>query len=109
MTRLGWMLVLTVVIGATAFIAGPTIWPMGHDIPMPPANFLPAYIAFAALEALAFGFAAAFALLGWPAFRDLHLGAGWINKLLFVTLIWFMGNWCSTIICTCSSASICAG
>ena len=34
---------------------------------------------------LAFGFAAAFALLGWPAIRDLGLGAGWLSKLLFVT------------------------
>src|SRR5215831_11689724 len=76
MTRLGRMLVFTIVIGAAAFIAGPKIWPMGHDVPMPPANLLPAYIAFAAVEALAFGFAAAFAVLGWPAIRDLRLGAG---------------------------------
>lgn len=95
MSRLRWMLVLTVVIGAAAFITGPKIWPMAHDVPMPPANLLPAYIAFAALEALAFGFAAGFALLGWPAIRDLRLGAGWLNRLLFVTLIWFMGNWWS--------------
>jgi hypothetical protein len=93
MSRLRQMLVLTVVIGAAAFVTGPKIWPMGHDVPMPPANLLPAYIAFAAVEALAFGFAAAFAVLGWPAIRDLRLGAGWLNKLLFVTLIWFMGNW----------------
>ena len=92
-SKLRQMLVLTVVIGAAAFITGPKIWPMGHDVPTPPANLLPAYIAFAAVEALAFGFAAAFAMLGWPAIRDLHLGAGWLNKLLFVTLIWFMGNW----------------
>lgn len=93
MSRLRWMLVLTVAIGAAAFISGPRIWPMGRDVPMPPANLLPAYIAFAAVEALAFGFAAAFALLGWPTIRDLRLGAGSLNKLLFVTLIWFMGNW----------------
>ena len=93
MSRLRWMLVLTLVIGAVAFITGPKIWPMAYEVPMPPPNLLPAYIAFAAVEALAFGFAAAFALLGWPAIRDLRLGAGWLNRLLFVTLIWFMGNW----------------
>lgn len=87
------MLVLTIVIGAAAFVTGPKIWPMGPDVPMPPRSFLPAYIAFATIEALAFGFAAAFALLGWPAIRDLRLGTQWLNKLLFVTLIWFMGNW----------------
>jgi hypothetical protein len=84
---------LTVVIGSVAFVTGPKIWPMAHEVPMPPANLLPAYIVFAAVEALAFGFAIAFALLGWPAIRDLRLGAGWLNRLLFVTLIWFMGNW----------------
>lgn len=93
MDRLRRMLVLTVVIGAAAFITGRKIWPMGHDVPMPPANLLSTYIAFAAVEALAFGFAAAFALLGWPVIRDLPLGPRWFNKLLFVTLVWFMGNW----------------
>lgn len=93
MSRLGRMLALTVLIGATAFISGPKIWPIGHDVPTPPANLLPAYIAFSAVEALALGFAAAFALLGWSAIRDLCLGARWLNKLLFMTLIWFMGNW----------------
>jgi len=66
---------------------------MGHDVPTPPVNLLPAYVAFAAVEALAFGFAVAFAVFGWPAIRELRLGAGWLNGLLFVTLIWFMGNW----------------
>jgi hypothetical protein len=93
MNRLWLMSVATVVIGAAAFFAGPQIWPMGPDIPMPPANLFPAYLALSALEALAFGFAVAFAAFGWPAIRRLPLGAGWLNKLLFVTLFWFMGNW----------------
>jgi hypothetical protein len=66
---------------------------LGHDVPVPPPHLLPAYIGIAAVEALAFGFAVAFAIFGWPAIRDLHLGAPWLNKLLFVTLVWFMGDW----------------
>ncbi|HEV2424934.1 MAG TPA: hypothetical protein VGZ29_08910 [Terriglobia bacterium] len=93
MSKLWQMLVLTVVLGAAAFITGPKIWPMAPDVPTPPANLLPAYIVLAAVEALAFGFAVAFAIFGWPMMRDLRLGAGWLNKLLFGTLIWFMGNW----------------
>jgi len=93
MKRRWRMLVMTVVIGAAAFVTGPRIWPMGHDVPAPPANLLPAYVAFAAVEALAFGFAVAFAIFGWTAIRELRLGAGWLNRFLFVTLIWFMGNW----------------
>ena len=84
---------LTVVIGAAAFFTGPKIWPMGHEVPMPPPNLLPGYIAISAVEALAFGFAVAFAVFGWSAIRDLRLGARWLNRLLFVTLFWFMGNW----------------
>ena len=89
-----WQLfLLTVVVGLAAFLTGPKIWPMGQDVPMPPSNLLPGYIAVSAVEALAFGFAVAFAAFGWSAIRDLPLGSRWLNKLLFVTLCWFMGNW----------------
>ncbi len=93
MSKLWQMFLLTVVIGGAAFFAGPKIWPMGAGVPMPPANLLPAYIALAAIEALAFGFAVAFAAFGWPVVRDLRLGPRWLNKMLFVTLTWFLGNW----------------
>ena len=84
---------LTAAIGIAAFFIGPHLWPPGHDVPMPPRYLLPFYIAFSAIEALAFGFAVAFAIYGWPAIRDLRLGARWLNGLLFVTLIWLTGNW----------------
>lgn len=87
------ILLLTIAIGLVAFFTGPLIWPMGPDVPMPPANLLPGYIALSAIEALAFGFAVAFAAFGWPAIRDLNLGVPWLNKLLFITLCWFIGNW----------------
>ena len=93
MSRPRWMLIVTIVIGLTAFVIGPHIWPMASDVPLPPVNLLPGYIVLSATEALAFGFAAAFALFGWPAIRGLGLGAAWLNKWLFVTLCWFMGNW----------------
>ena len=93
MSKLWKMSLVTVVIGAGAFVAGPQIWPMGSDVPMPPANLLPAYIAISAIEALGFGFAVAFVLFGWPAIRELRLGAPWLNRMLFVTLCWFLGNW----------------
>jgi len=90
----GWgMLCVTVAVGLGAFLAGPKIWPMGPDVPTPPANLLPGYIVLSAIEALAFGFAVAFAVFGWPAIRRLELGAPWLNKWLFVTLFWFTGNW----------------
>jgi len=87
------MSLLTLIIGAAAFLAGPKLWPMSPSVPQPPANLLPFYIALAAIEALAFGFAVAFALFGWSAVRQLPLGAPWLNKLLFVSLCWFTGNW----------------
>lgn len=93
MNRLRWMVLVTVVIGVAAFVVGPRIWPPAPDVPMPPPNLLPGYIVLAAIEALAFGFAVAFAFFGWPAIRALDLGAPLLNKGLFVTLCWFMGNW----------------
>ena len=93
MSRSWKMSLLTLVIGAAAFVTGPKIWPMANDVPRPPDNLLPAYIVLAAVEALAFGFAVAFATFGWPAIRDLNLGGSRINKMLFVTLTWFLGNW----------------
>ena len=93
MSRSWGMFLVTVVVGLAAFVTGPKIWPLGPDVPMPPANLLPGYIALSAIEALAFGFAVAFAAFGWPAIRGLSLGAPWLNKLMFVTLCWFMGNW----------------
>ena len=88
-----WMPIVTVVVGLAAFLVGPKLWPVAPGVPMPPANLLPGYIALSAIEALAFGFAVAFALFGWPAVRGLSLGAPWLNKWLFVTLVWFTGNW----------------
>ena len=89
-----WQIILfTVVIGGAAFFAGPMIWPMTPEASMPPPHLLPAYIAIAAVEALAFGFAVAFAIFGWPAIRNMQLGAPWLNRLLFISLCWFMGNW----------------
>jgi len=93
MSRSWGMFLVTVVVGLAAFVTGPKIWPLGPDVPMPPANLLPGYIALSAIEALAFGFAVAFAIFGWPSIRGLNLGAPWLNKLMFVTLIWFIGNW----------------
>ena len=54
MDRVERILLLTVPIGVAAFLTGPRIWPMGPDVPMPPANLLPGYIALSAIEALAF-------------------------------------------------------
>ena len=93
MSRAMEMSLVTVVVGLAAFVIGPRIWPRGPDVPMPQANLLPGYIALSAIEALAFGFAVPFAIFGWPAIRGLNLGAPWLNKLLFVTLCWFIGNW----------------
>jgi hypothetical protein len=93
MSKSWQMFLMTAVIGVAAFFAGPIIWPMSSQVPAPPPNLLPAYIAISLLEALAFGFAVAFAAFGWPAIRDLRLGTRWLNKMLFVTLCWFMGNW----------------
>ena len=93
MNRWWRMSLLTLVVGAVAFVSGPKLWPMAPSVPDPPPNLLPFYIVLAAIEALAFGFAVAFAIFGWPAIRRLPLGASWLNKSLFVTLCWFMGNW----------------
>ena len=84
---------LTLVVGAAAFLTGPKLWPIAPSVPEPPSNLLPLYIVLAAIEALAFGFAVTFAVFGWPAIRRLPLGAPWLNKSLFITLCWFMGNW----------------
>lgn len=92
MNRWWRMFLLTLVIGAVAFLAGPKLWPMAPSVPEPPSGLLPFYIVLAAVEALAFGFAVAFAAFGWPAIRRLPLSP-WVNKSLFVTLCWFMGNW----------------
>ena len=89
-----WQIALvTVVVGAAAFFTGHMIWPMAPGVPAPPPGLLPFYIAISAIEALSFGFAVAFAIFGWPAIRSLRLGVPWLNRLLFVSLAWFMGNW----------------
>lgn len=92
MNRWWRMSLLTLVVGAVAFLAGPKLWPMAPSVPEPPSALLPFYIVLSALESLAFGFAVAFAAFGWPAIRRLPLSP-WVNKSLFVTLCWFMGNW----------------
>ena len=83
----------TLVIGAAAFLVGPILWPMSPSVPAPPSSLLPGYIAVSAIEALAFGFAASFAAFAWPAVRDVPLGVPWLNRVLFGSLVWLMGNW----------------
>ena len=87
------MLLLTIVIGVSAFFIGPWLWPAGHDVPMPPSSLLPGYIAVSVIEALAFGFAVAFAVFGWSAIRDLQFGARWLKGMLFISIVWLVGNW----------------
>lgn len=84
---------VTIVIGMAAFIAGPQLWPPGADVPHPPTNLMPAYIFLAALEALAFGLAIAFAFFGWPKVRDIPLPRPWLNRVLHVSIVWLLGNW----------------
>ena len=89
-----WQMSLsTLVIGGTAFFVGPMLWPMSPSVPAPPSSLLPGYMAVSAIEALAFGFAASFAAFAWPAVRDVRLGAPWLNRVLFTSLVWLMGNW----------------
>ena len=102
MNRPWWMLIVTIVIGLTALVVGPHIWPMAPDVSMPPANLLPGYIALSATEALAFGFAVAFALFGWPAIRRLGLGPSWLKNGCSSLSA---GSWATggcTTACTCT-------
>ena len=93
MSKVWLTLLVTIVVGVAAFFIGPQLWPFGHDVPMPPLGLRPLYMALSAIEALAFGFAVAFGIFGWSAIRDLQLGARWLNGMLFVTLLWSLGNW----------------
>ena len=89
-----WQMSLsTLVIGGAAFFIGPMLWPMSPSVPAPPSSLLPGYIAVSAIEALAFGFAVSFAAFAWPAVREVRLGAPWLNRVLFASLVWLMGNW----------------
>lgn len=87
------MILVTILVGVPAFFLGPQLLPPGHDVPQPPAHLLPAYMAIAAVEALAFGFAVAFAAFGWESIRELRLGVPWLNGALFVSILWLVGNW----------------
>lgn len=83
----------TLVIGVAAFLAGPSLWPPGADVPHPPEQLLPAYMLLGAIEALGFGLAVAFLLLAWPRVRALPLGPAWLNRALYVSVAWLLGNW----------------
>ncbi len=54
---------------------------------------MPAYLALAVIEALAFGFAVAFLLFAWPAIRAMAIGSIGFKRALHVTVAWLMGNW----------------
>jgi len=85
--------VVTLVVGAGAFVLGPMLWPPGADLPHPPAGLMPAYLALAVVEGLAFGFAAAFLLFAWPAVRAMATGSLAFRRALYVSVAWLMGNW----------------
>lgn len=84
---------VTLIVGAGAFALGPMLWPPGPDLPHPPAGLMPAYLALAVVEALAFGFAIALLLFAWPAVRAMAIGSIAFKRVLYVSVAWLMGNW----------------
>jgi hypothetical protein len=93
MNRLLKVIPVSLAIGIPAFLIGPQLWPMSTEVPPPPPDLLPAYMALAAIEALAFGLAVAFVLFGWSNVRGLRLGPSWLNAVLYVSIAWLLGNW----------------
>lgn len=82
------MILITLFVGAAAFVLGPVIWPPSPEI-QPTRAQLPYLILLSALEALTFGFGVAFILYG----RRLVNGAGKTAGAMYVSLSWLLISW----------------
>ncbi len=86
------IMIITIVVGATAFLLGPMIWSPSPDI-KPTAAQMPYMIVLSALEALVFGFGVAFIFYGWRFVKHL---AGLRRNLvwaIYISLAWLLISW----------------
>lgn len=87
-----WMkfLIVTLVIGVPAFMAGPMLWPPSEDI-APTTEQLPFFIFLSLVESLFFGFGVAFIAFGWPLVKSAT--AGKFAKARFAAIAWLLVSW----------------
>jgi hypothetical protein len=89
----GWkILLITLIIGVTAFFLGPVIWPPSPDI-RPTQAQVPYLMVLSAIEALTFGFGIAFIAYGWPLVKQMAKGSKKAAGIMYVSLAWLLVSW----------------
>ena len=84
-------LIVIVVIGIPAFMAGPMIWHPSPDI-APTAGQMPFFMLLSLVESLFFGFSIAFIAFGWSLVKKASQ-PGKFAKARFAAIAWLLISW----------------
>lgn len=82
--------VVTLVCGISAFVAGPLIWP---PVVAPESRLLPFFLFLALCESLAFGLGIAFLIFGWSLLKPLVGVSRRMTWAMFISIAWLLISW----------------
>lgn len=85
--------VITVSVAVPAMALGSVLFPASSDWPVPEGRQLLFLGGFAAIEALAFGLAVAFLVLGWPIVSRIVGPSRRPTLAAYLATAWLLGNW----------------
>ena len=91
-------LVVTVVLGAAAVLAGPngplgSFWRPAADSSHPTGAQLPLFLLLNIAEGLTFGFGIAFLVFGYPVVRAISPASAGLTRAAHVSIGWLLSNW----------------
>ena len=84
------VLLVTLLFGIPAFIAGPLIWPLATA---PGSNLLPFFLFLSLIESLTFGLGVAFLIFGWPHLWQRSFGSKRMTWAMFISIAWLLISW----------------
>ena len=84
------ILLVTLLFGIPAFIAGPLIWP---PVVAPESRLLPFFLLLSLIESFTFGLGIAFLLFGWPQLQQRSFGSRPLTWAMFISIAWLLLSW----------------
>ena len=86
------VLIVTIILAASAFYLGPKIWVPSPDI-QPTSTQLPFFILLSIIESVIFGLGISFIFFGWPLLKKLSPESKNPSIAAFVSLAWLLVSW----------------
>ncbi len=94
-TRMTWpkVLLVTVLVGITAFILGPIIWPPAEGNPSPTATQIPFLLFLSLVQATVLGLGVSFLAFGLPVMRRISPDSKVRAWAMYLSIAYLMVSW----------------